>query len=97
MVEVRELGRDPGDRQILDLAAEQSRILVTMDKDFGALIAAGGEHAGLVRLPDVPAGARIALLGTVLARHASDLVAGAVVTVRGDRVRVSRFRAGSSD
>jgi predicted nuclease of predicted toxin-antitoxin system len=30
-----DLGPDPGDEEILNLAREQQRILVTLDKDFG--------------------------------------------------------------
>jgi predicted nuclease of predicted toxin-antitoxin system len=91
VVDVREWGADPGDRQILMRAVEENRILVTMDKDFGLLVFARGErHRGLVRLPDVPAARRIGLLRDVLTRHAADLEAGAVITVRGERIRVSR-------
>jgi predicted nuclease of predicted toxin-antitoxin system len=46
---------------LLRLAAEQGRILVTIDTDFGSLVyLAGAAHAGIIRLPDVPAPSRIA-------------------------------------
>ena len=35
VVESRELGPDPGDRALLDWAAKETRILVTIDTDFG--------------------------------------------------------------
>lgn len=61
------------------------------DKDFGALVFAKGKaHSGVVRLPDVPAAARIALFERLLAAHQRELAEGAVLTVRGDRVRISR-------
>lgn len=64
---------------------------MTMDKDFGDLIfASGHEHSGLVRLPDVPAEERIALMELVLTKHSEELEAGAVITVRGERLRISR-------
>ena len=51
---------DPGDAALLRLAAEERRIMVTIDTDFGALVyLAGATHAGIIRLPDVPAAARI--------------------------------------
>lgn len=91
VVEMASLGPDPGDRAILDKAAAEERVLVTIDTDFGLLIYAGGrEHAGLVRLPDVPAQRRIEIFVQLLARHAEDMSAGAVVTVKGGRIRVSR-------
>ena len=55
VVEVRLLGPDPGDRALLEMAAADSRILVTIDTDFGELIyLRGSPHAGLIRLPDAP-------------------------------------------
>ena len=91
-VEVQSLGdRDPGDRAVLDQAVAAGRILVTIDTDFGTLIFREGvPHTGIIRLPDVPAGARIALMADVLTRFAGDLEAGALVTVRGSRIRISR-------
>jgi predicted nuclease of predicted toxin-antitoxin system len=89
--EARERGPDPGDEVLLAQALAEGRVLVTLDKDFGALVFARGKsHSGVVRLPDVPAARRIALFEKLLAAHEKDLAAGAVLTVRGDRVRVSR-------
>jgi len=70
---------------------DERRVLVTMDKDFGEFIFAGGaSHCGLVRLPDVPADRRIALMERVLADYAPEPAAQAVITVRGGRLRISR-------
>jgi predicted nuclease of predicted toxin-antitoxin system len=91
VVESRDLGPDPGDRVLLQRAAEERRVLITMDRDFGALLfGEGASHAGLVRLPDVPSTTRVALMSQVLQTFAPDLDRGAVVTVRGGRIRVSR-------
>lgn len=90
-LELGELGEDPGDEEILNIAASRERILVTIDTDFGELIYARGQiHFGIVRLPDVRAAPRIALMAEVLARHTAALERGAIVTVRGQRIRVSR-------
>lgn len=91
-VEVQSLGdTDPGDRAVLDQAVAEGRILVTIDTDFGTLVfREGAPHTGVIRLPDVPAAARIVLMADVLARFASDVEAGALVTVRGSRIRISR-------
>lgn len=35
VVESRERGPDPGDRTLLELVASESRILITIDTDFG--------------------------------------------------------------
>ena len=77
VVEARELGTDPGDGMLLERAATEGRILVTIDTDFGELVyAKHAPHAGLVRL--------------VIERHRPALETRAVVTVRGERVRISR-------
>lgn len=91
IVESRDRGPDPGDRVLLEWAAGEDRILVTMDKDFGEFIFVEKmSHYGLVRLPDVPAATRIALMEKVLAAHGNDLAEHAIITVRGGRIRISR-------
>jgi predicted nuclease of predicted toxin-antitoxin system len=90
VVESRERGPDPGDRQTLEWAAAEQRVLVTIDKDFGEFIFVGEvQHYGLVRLPDVPAEKRIALMKELLQDHARQIAARAIVTVHGGRVRIS--------
>jgi hypothetical protein len=64
---------------------------VTIDTDFGALVyLAGAAHAGIIRLPDVPSPARIALMEQILARHGEMDLASAIVTVKGSRIRFTR-------
>jgi predicted nuclease of predicted toxin-antitoxin system len=90
VVESRERGPDPGDRAILQWAIAEDRILITMDKDFGALVyLEQAQPCGLIRLPDVPAGRRIALMERLLMEHSHHLLQRAVITVRGDRIRIS--------
>lgn len=63
---------------------------MTIDNDFGLLIFQRNEpHTGIVRLPDLPAGARIALMAEVIERYAQDLSDGAILTVGINRVRIS--------
>lgn len=91
-VEARLLGPDPGDRALLELAAADDRILVTIDTDFGELIHLHGiPHAGLIRLPDAPAEQRIALVSELIERHWQALEARAIVTIRGGRIRISHY------
>jgi hypothetical protein len=49
-------------------------------------------HSGVIRLPDVPSKKRIQLLDLVLRDYGSQIEKGAVVTVRGERVRISNIR-----
>ena len=90
VVESRERGPDPGDQLLLELAAAEQRILVTLDQDFGQIVfTQQAPHSGLVRLPDVPASTRISLMRTLLENHAREIESRAIVTVRGGRIRIS--------
>lgn len=83
-------GPDPGDHAILSWAADEGRVLITIDTDFGRIVfLEGARHCGVVRLPDVPARERIVLLAQVLEHHGEELEAAAIVTVRGGRIRIS--------
>lgn len=94
--EVRGPAPDPGDAALLLSAAAEGRILVTIDTDFGALVyLQGATHAGIIRLPDVPAQERIALAEQILARHSEADLAGGIVTLRGSRIRYSRRATGA--
>jgi predicted nuclease of predicted toxin-antitoxin system len=87
-----EWGPDPGDRTLLQRATDEERILVSIDKDFGKfLFFQGQSHCGLVRLPDVLVEERIRLMDVILTNYSSDLAEGAIITVRGDRIRISRW------
>ena len=85
-------GPDPGDATLLGWAAAEDRILITIDTDFGALVHLhGAPHAGLISLPDVPATTRIALMGQILQDHSEQDLTASVVTVRGNKIRLSRW------
>lgn len=90
VLEARNLGADPGDRALPELAASSNRVTITIDADFGELIYRHNvPHAGLIRLPDAPAEQRIELSAEIIGRHRQELENRAIITVRGDRIRVS--------
>lgn len=91
VLESRDRGRDPGDRTLLHWAQEEDRVVITMDKDFGRIIFfEKASHCGLIRLPDLPAAQRIALLEHVLIQHENALLEKAIITVCKDRIRIAR-------
>src|SRR5688572_5528966 len=91
VLESRERGLDPGDSVLLDWAAQESRILLTIDTDFGQLVfLEKRSHTGLVRLPDVPARQRILIMEDILARFTAELEQGLIITVQSGRVRISK-------
>ena len=64
------------DRDILDWALRDRRIILTQDHDFGALIHHSGEsHAGilLLRMGHARREERIAVMRWILKEHAADL------------------------
>jgi predicted nuclease of predicted toxin-antitoxin system len=90
VVDSQSLGQDPGDAELLRLAAGGGRILITIDTDFMMLVKLKSvSHSGIVRLPDVPAVHRIKLLEEVIQRHGKELENKAIITVKGGRIRVT--------
>ena len=88
--EISERGSDPGDKIILQWAAEEERIVVTMAKDFaGPIYLEGRMQSGMIRLPDVRSSQRIEIMKELLDAHAGGLAEGRVITVRGGRIRTS--------
>lgn len=94
VVEARERYPDPGDQALLEWAVSEDRIVVTIDTDFGELVFAHSHaHRGLVRLPDLPADQRIVLMERILTSYSQELEAKAIVTIQGQRIRISRSDA----
>ncbi|MCY3021450.1 MAG: DUF5615 family PIN-like protein [Planctomycetota bacterium] len=80
---------DPGDEEILARAHAESRVLVTLDKDFGELVVVRQRrHAGIIRLVGFSARQQGTACKAVLALHAADLQAGALVTAEPGRLRL---------
>jgi len=88
---VQDYTRSLDDREVLNLAQTEGRILVTNDRDFGELIFNQQlPHAGVIyfRLPlDTAATDKIDWLRELLASHQADLDAFIVVAPTGIRVR----------
>jgi predicted nuclease of predicted toxin-antitoxin system len=92
---VRDLCRGASDRQVLELALRERRVLLTEDKDFGELaLRAGSTTPGVVLFRDL--GLSIdegwAAFQSLLARHAAGLDRSFAV-IRGRRIRLRRVPA----
>lgn len=84
-----DLAVDPGDEEILAQAYREGRILFTLDKDFGELaIVHGKPHCGIVRLVNIRARQQASVCELVLAKHADELLRGAIVTAESSRLRI---------
>ena len=79
------------DKQIMELALNESRILLTEDKDFGWLVFAGRVNSPGVILIRFPAPARGLLSEAVvkLVRDHASQLAGAFVVLRPGSARIS--------
>ena len=87
----RRLASDPGDREILTIAHQEGRVLVTLDKDFGELVMLHGvRHAGIVRLVGFRAREQGDAIRQIVVQFEADLTLGGLVTASPDRVRIRR-------
>lgn len=81
--------RDPGDDEILRIAHEQERIVITRDKDFGTLAVLQQQpNCGIIRLVELPPDRELSSCLDVLVRHAEELHRGCLVTVEVHRIRI---------
>lgn len=88
---VRDQDAKMPDESILQWGFSEKRILITLDKDFGYLsVYKSLPHHGVIKLPNVPAEKRQVFVQEILLRHSDELDAGAIVTVRGSRIRIRR-------
>ncbi len=89
VVWVGDWSADPGDTKILEYAYADDRTLVTLDNDFGGLAVVGKmPHRGIIRLVGISARQQGQICLQVLALHATELEAGAIVTAESNRIRI---------
>lgn len=80
---------DPGDEAILAIAHHEGRVLVTLDKDFGALAVQHGQpHSGIIRLVNLTTREQAAVCLKLLAEHADELATGVIITAERTRLRI---------
>ena len=91
VVSAAEVGPGTADDLLLALAAQEQRVMITADKDFGVLVFVHRmPHAGIVRLTDMSDPQRIAAMREVLDDHSVALGRHTLLVVSPKRVRVGR-------
>jgi len=73
---VREINPRAGDSEILKWAVDESRIILTMDKDFGELVyRLGKSHAGVLvlRVEDADGNEKTNIVRNIILQHADKL------------------------
>lgn len=88
---VRDVDPRLADNKILEWAVMENRILVTTDQDFEEMIwQEKKNHAGVVRLENLPRIKRLALFQYVLEHHNHDLEAGMIIIAMGRKIRIRK-------
>ncbi len=90
---VAELSPSVPDEDVLALAVEHSAVLITADKDFGALVFQQRRATSgvvLLRLAGLPANGKAAVVGEAVAAHKDRLIGSfTIITPRRLRIRPS--------
>ncbi len=77
------------DEDLLELANEEQRILITEDKDFGELVFVHQmRHPCIIRFVEMHPGKKVAVMRYLIEHHADDMRGGAIIVVMRDRVRI---------
>lgn len=80
---------DPGDKEILEFAFNEQRILVTLDKDFGELAILNDQpHCGIIRLVNIATREQAQLCLSAAKLYENELKQGGIVTIEPHRTRV---------
>jgi len=89
VVWVGDFAKDPGDLHIIRMANQQSRILITLDKDFGELAVFRGEpHKGIVRVVDHSVVELGSVCKSILEKYQNELLNSAIITVDKRKTRI---------
>ena len=77
------------DRELLDLAYREERVLLTEDKDFGELVfSLRLPHPCIVRFDELTADEEAVAIRNLIEHHGTVMRQGAIMVVSGNRVRI---------
>ena len=97
VVSALDIGPSAADEDLLALATEEQRILITEDKDFGELVFVRRlPHPSIIRFVEMPVSEKVAAMLELLDRHEADMMAGAMIVVTRNRIRVRRVQTTSN-
>ena len=79
------------DETLLAIAFREGRTVITEDKDFGKLVFAGGHsHPCIIRFARFGIAERVDILREIIDRDSDAILAGAMIVVAPNRLRISR-------
>ena len=77
------------DQEIMALAMEEDRILITEDKDFGELVFVRGlPHPCIVRFVDMPVAEKVEAMRELIQIRPNAMRVGSLIVVTRNRVRI---------
>lgn len=77
------------DENVLSVAYQEGRIVVTEDKDFGELVFVQRRpHSGIIRFLDMPVQEQVAAMQELLHGYSADLESSAMIVVTRGRIRI---------
>ena len=84
------------DETLLAIAFREGRTVITEDKDFGKLVFAGGHpHPCIIRFARFGIAERVDILREIIDRDSDAILAGAMIVVAPNRLRISRSQTTS--
>jgi predicted nuclease of predicted toxin-antitoxin system len=90
VIAIRDLNPGMSDQEILSIAVQDRRLVITMDKDFGEMVyRAGQQHTGvlLLRLEEASGREKMRVVAEIVSRHA-DKLAGKFCVYQKGRLRI---------
>lgn len=91
VISALEINPTATDEELLALATEEQRIIITEDKDFGELVFVRKlPHPCIIRFVDMPVEEKAAAMMELLQDHVDDLTADALIVVTRSRIRIRR-------
>ena len=81
------------DTELLELAREQGRVLITEDKDFGELVFVRRHpHVGIIRFTNLTVDEKVVAMRELLEQHSSAFDEQCIIVVTRNRIRIRRSR-----
>jgi predicted nuclease of predicted toxin-antitoxin system len=79
------------DEQLMAIALQDERVLVTADKDFGQLVFVRGlPHGPIVRLVELNVDEHVRGMTELLEQHVQELTGTVIITITRGRIRIRR-------
>ena len=91
MLSVVDVDPCASDEQIMDLALQDDRILITADKDFGELVFVQNRpHGPWIRVVELSVVEQVRAVTGLLDQHDHELTGQVIVTITRGRIRIRR-------